>query len=238
MTGAFLQQLIQRKLSAALGADVTFEKLNVSLLGGTIEAVGVTVSTADKSLPPILTIAKVRAEIAVARALKGEIAVRSLAVERPVVRFVRRDGRTNVPSRPQKGERNETGESEKTDKTSWKFAVERVLIVDGEVTADVEGKALFARPVLAELKRVGGDGYELTLLSDSVSYVGSVRGNAQITGAPDLAALLNAALTAELHLGDFGQMKYVTPRIRSRNEGEISFHGGITVAKLVSMLKG
>ena len=238
MTGAFLQQFIQRKLSAVLGADVTFDKLSVSLLGGTIEAAGVTVSGGDKSLPPILTIAKLRAEVAVARALKGEIAVRSLAVERPVLHFVRRDGRTNFPSRPATAERQEVRADDKEDKTSWRLDVERVLVVDGEATADLDGRLLFAKPVLAELKRVGGDAYELTLLSDSVSHLGSVRGSGRITGAPDLSSLPNAALSAELQLGEIGQVKFVTPRIRSRNEGEISVHGGISVAKLMSLLKG
>jgi len=37
---AFVQQSIERRLSALLGAEVTFEKFKLSLLGGSIEAGG------------------------------------------------------------------------------------------------------------------------------------------------------------------------------------------------------
>jgi uncharacterized protein involved in outer membrane biogenesis len=235
------RQPIQRKLSALLGADVAFDKLNVSLIGGVIEAAGITVTGEDKSLPPILTIGRVRAQIAVGRALKGEFVVRSLTIEKPVVHFVRQDGRTNLPSRAPGIEettpvaKKDDGD-DKVDKTSWKFDVEKVLLVDGQVIADVDARAFSAKPVLAELKRVDG-GYELTLLSDVVSLVGSLRATARITGAADLAAIAEAALDAEVQIGDLGQIKFTTPRLRNLDDGELSFRGGLSIAKLRILLK-
>src|SRR5688572_2773146 len=94
-----LQHPVQRKLSALIGAEVTFEKLNVSLLGGSLDAYGVTVAGDDPSLP-VLTIKRVRAELSLAKALKKEIVIKSLTIEWPILSIVRRaDGRTNLPQR-------------------------------------------------------------------------------------------------------------------------------------------
>jgi uncharacterized protein involved in outer membrane biogenesis len=233
MNAGFLQQHIEKKLSSLLGAQISFEKLNVSILSGSVEASGVTISSQNASLPPILTVARIRAEIAVARALKGEIAVKSLVIERPMIQFVRRDAQTNVPTRKAQ---TPPAVEEKSEKASWKLDVEKILILDGKATADLGERVLRADKLLAELKRVG-DGYELTLLADDVSHVGSIRGNGKITGVADLAAICNAALSADVNVGDIGQIHFTTPRLGSRDEGEITFRGGISLAKLRSLLR-
>src|SRR4051812_23789454 len=97
---SLLQNPIQNKLSALLGTQVTFEKLNVSLLGGVLDVHGVTVAGEDAD-PPVLTVGRVRAEIALTKALAGEIVIKSLTIEGPVVTIVRRrDGGTNLPRPP------------------------------------------------------------------------------------------------------------------------------------------
>jgi len=97
---AIVKPAIERKLSSLLGAAVTIDKLNVSLLGGSIEAQGVTVRGVD-AMVPFLTIAKIHADIAVTKAFKGEIVIKSLAIERPVVNFVQTGpGGSNFPHRP------------------------------------------------------------------------------------------------------------------------------------------
>ena len=73
---AILQPVIERKLSSLLGAPVSFEQLNISLLGGSIETIGVKAGD-------FLTVARVAAKAAVARALKGEIVVSSVTIEKP-----------------------------------------------------------------------------------------------------------------------------------------------------------
>ena len=57
-----------------------------------------TVAGEDRATP-VLTIARVKASVAVARALKGEIVVKSLTIERPVVNVVRVGGKSNLPKR-------------------------------------------------------------------------------------------------------------------------------------------
>ena len=74
MIPAALESMIQRKLSELLGREVTFEKLTASLLSGSIECQGVRVAGNAGDDPPFLTIQRIRADVAVGRALKGEIA--------------------------------------------------------------------------------------------------------------------------------------------------------------------
>ena len=246
---ALLQQPIQRKLSALLGADVTFEKLNLSILSGTIEAVGVTVAGEDRATP-VLTIARVKAEVAVARALKGEIVVRSLTIQRPAINVVRRrDGTTNLPKRikPQADEpappstQSDEGPADEAEKTSWKLDVEKVLVVDGTVDIHLDAFHLAAGRLLAEMKR-SGDGYTATLLAENVGRrdvavdIGTVSGTATIANAADLTALPDAAISAELQIGDVTRMRLHSFRLRAPSDGEISFEGTLPLAKLLALL--
>jgi len=213
-----LQQPIQRKLSALLGAEVTFDKLNFSLLGGSIEAVGVKVGD-------LLTVDRVVAKVAVARAIKGEIVVTSLTIERPVVTLVRSaDGSFNLP----KSKKNESAKSPSdkddaasdADESRWSFDVEKVLLIDGQIQLSAgESYRASIEKLLLELKRKD-TGYAVTLLADSIGRrdvpidLGQLRGTATITNAPDLTALPRAAAEANLELGDKIKLKLRTPEIR------------------------
>ena len=97
---AILQPVIERKLSSLLGADVSFEQLNISLLSSSIEAIGVKAGD-------FLTVARVVAKAAVARALKGEIVVSSVTIEKPIVNIAK------LPKRAAKSKT--TPESKPTD---------------------------------------------------------------------------------------------------------------------------
>src|SRR4051794_29071766 len=93
---AIVQGVIERKLSSLLGAKVTFDKFSVSPLSGTIEASGMRVVGDDEQQPPLLTIVLVRAQISIKQALKGEIIVKSITIEKPVLHLI--DGK--LPHRP------------------------------------------------------------------------------------------------------------------------------------------
>jgi hypothetical protein len=249
---ALLQQPIQRKLSALIGADVTFEKLNLSLLGGSIDAIGVTVAGRDKSLPPVLTIARVRAEVSIKRALKGEIVVKSLAIERPVVNVVRRsDGATNLPERveadiaaPPTPPALTASPDEEEDKSRWSFDVEKVLLVDGtaHVAIDLTGGTYRAsvEKLLAEMKR-SGDGYALTVVADSVGRrdvqvdLGQLRGTGTIGGAADLTAQPRASLEATIELGQLLKLTVRSPQIKSR-AAEFMATGNVELAAIRPLL--
>ena len=255
---ALLQQPIQRKLSALIGAEVTFDKFSISLLKGVIEAAGVTVAGEDAATP-LLTIARVRAEIAVKRALKGEIIVRSLTVERPVVRIVRRsDGTTNLPRPIRDDAAEKTDEqqaptpgpapgpapapAEQDDKTSWKFDAEKVLVVDGDLDARFGDHHVTAKQLLAELKRAG-DGYSMTLLIDSLKLSEdaaapalAVRASGTIDRAADLAALPRSPARLNVEIGDLARVTLTTPSLSSRDDLHISFDGAFALGRLLALL--
>ncbi len=235
-----LQQPIQRKLSALLGAEVTFDKLNFSLLGGSIEAVGVKVGD-------LLTVDRVVAKVAVARAIKGEIVVTSLTIEKPVVTLIRSaDGSFNLPkskkSEPPKSVSDKTIPSDDNEESRWSFDAEKVLVVDGQIQLSAGGgyRASIEK-LLVELKRKD-TGYAVTLLADSVGRrdipidLGQLRGTATITNAPDLTALPpRAAAEANLELGDKIKLKLRTPEIR-RRVVDVAFDGTVDFALLKSLL--
>src|SRR5688572_16767914 len=94
-----LKQPVERKLSALVGAQVTFEDLSVSVLSASVDGRGVTVA-GDDAGTAVLTIERVRAELALAKALKKEFVIKSRTIEGPVLSVVRRaDERTNLPRR-------------------------------------------------------------------------------------------------------------------------------------------
>src|SRR5687767_4007077 len=92
------KKAIQRRLSALLGVEVTFEALSVSLIDGSIDMRGVVVNSTDGNAP-VLTIERARAHIMITRILHKEVIVRALAIERPMLSIRRQnDGTTNLPS--------------------------------------------------------------------------------------------------------------------------------------------
>lgn len=187
-----LKQPVERKLSAMLGAEVTFDKLNFSLLGGSVEAQGITVAGDDPAVP-FLTIRRVKAEISLGAAMKKQFVIKSLTIEKPVVTIGRSaDGGLNLPRRfrpddapptahplsdtdrrtsdtMSDGARNDRSEGGPGDDLggSWKFEARKVLLVDGEVHFhDASGYRASLERVLGEIKEAGG-GQEFTLIVES-----------------------------------------------------------------------
>jgi uncharacterized protein involved in outer membrane biogenesis len=237
---AIVKPAIERKLSSLLGAAVTFDELKVSLIGGSIEGLGVTIRGVDASVP-FVTIARVRADVAVTRALKGEIVIKSLAIERPVVTFVRTArGVSNFPHRPSLEFHVEEEPSE--EKTSWKFDVEKILLVDGKATVTLEdGYELSSGRVLGQLNREGDD-YTVTLLAEGVSRtdqavdVGTVGVAGRITHAPTLVDILTCAgLNLDIQIGELAQIRYSSPTMRPQ-DGRVEFEGKLDLKSVLSLL--
>ena len=169
-----LQGPIERKLSALLGAEVKFEQFKVSLLSGSVEVAGVRVGE-------FLTVARAVVQIAVKRALKGEIVVKSLTIERPQVDLPKR------PRRPERPAKSPTAPAadEPSEKTRWTFDIEKVLVLDGDVRIS---DRLAISKLLLELKRSDA-GYLLTVLADKVAD-GQLRASFEFNTKLTLAQLL------------------------------------------------
>jgi uncharacterized protein involved in outer membrane biogenesis len=224
-----LRGQFERRLSSMLGADVRFEKLNISLLGGTLDVEGITVSSPGEGATPLLTVKRVRAEVSIAAALKKEFVVKSLTIEKPVLTVVRdANGQLNLPPKLSDTSATPRQTSDATSDTrasedgggSWKLDAKRVLVVDGEVHyREASGYHASLERLLAELKQVAG-GFEFTLMADSAGRrdvevpLGSLKMNGTLSNAPTLAQLQNASIAGSFEFGDVLRGKIEVPSIK------------------------
>lgn len=218
-----LHHPVEKRLSAALGAPVTFDKLDVSLLGGSVDATGVTIGGDDPAVP-FLTIRRVRAEIALGAAFRKEFVIKSLTLEKPIVTIVRgSDGQLNLPQRfrpnlpvvadasasaGQTSDGVSDTNATPTAEGTWKFEARKVLLVDGEVHfRDASGINVSFEQVLGEIKEAG-TGLELTLIVDSATRRDEPAGPVQIRvqgradNVPDLSHWQRAAVHATVEVGE------------------------------------
>ncbi|MDP9172498.1 MAG: AsmA family protein [Planctomycetota bacterium] len=92
------RSLIEKQLSTIFGAEVTFSNLKISIMKGSLEAEGLTVGSAEFD-KPLLKVRRIRAEISVSKALSGRLAIKSIAIEEPIVKLVVNEkGGRNFPS--------------------------------------------------------------------------------------------------------------------------------------------
>ena len=238
---------IERKLSSMLGVDVSFEKFNVSLLGGSIDAQGVTVSGADPSTP-LLTVRRVRAEISLTAALKKEFVVKSLTIEKPVLTIVRGpDGKLNLPTRPTTSDTSATARqtsdsaASEGDSGSWKLDAQRVLVVDAEVHyRESTGYHASIEQLLAELKQAGA-GFEFTLLADSVARrdvsvsVGPLKLSGTASNMPSLLKWRQARVGGSFELGEMLRGKLDIPSL-TPPEVKTEFQGSFNLDLLRKLL--
>jgi uncharacterized protein involved in outer membrane biogenesis len=142
-----LQQRIERKLSALFGAKVTFERLKISPLSGRLEAEHMIVA-GDTPDRPLLTVRKIDAQIAVAKALTGQIVVKSLLIEGPGIFLIRReDGSLNIPKRPVRFATKVDDES-----TDWQFEAQSILVRNGRVRFQRDSRIAGVDGINCELK--------------------------------------------------------------------------------------
>jgi uncharacterized protein involved in outer membrane biogenesis len=123
----FLQQPIEKKLSNLLGAKVTFERLKISPLTGKLEAEAMVIA-GERADRPMVKVRRMDAQIAVAKALKGQIVVKSLLVEGPEILLVRgEDGGLRIPKLPAGVVPKEAEE----DGSGWEFAAQSIQVIEG-----------------------------------------------------------------------------------------------------------
>lgn len=253
-----LRQPVERKLSAMLGAEVTFEKLNFSLLGGSVEAQGVTVAGDDPAVP-FLTIHRVRAEISLGAAMKKQFVVKSLTIEKPVVTAVRgADGRLNLPRRFRPNDAPESdaptsaaprqtsdgpSDTDAADDSagSWKLEARKVLLVDGEVHfRDASGYHFALGQILGEVNE-SNDGFEFTLIVDSVgrrdqpAELGQIRMNGRADNVPDLSQLQRASVRATLEVADALRAQIHAPSLNPL-DAKADLNGSLDLATLPAFL--
>lgn len=245
---SLLQQPIERKLSSLLGAEVTFQQFKVSLLKGAIEATGVSVA-ADEGAEPVLTIGRVRAEISIARALKKEIVIKSLAIDRPMLNVIRRvDGSTNWPRRVPVSELQghpEVPTKDQDDSGGLVLEIQKLLLVEGEASYRSEapedgGYHFTAEAIMADLSQQERT-IPFTLIAHSVGRrdrageLGELKLAGRLSDAPDLGHLSQASMEVEGTLGQALHVRMKSPAL-ARREVEGELRGQVDVAALLALV--
>jgi uncharacterized protein involved in outer membrane biogenesis len=205
----FLEELLEKKLSDLLGGVVTFDRVKLSPLSGKAEVLNLAASARGEA-KPFLTVARIDAKIAMARALKQEIAIQSLRIERPVVRLP-------LPTLNKRhADRKEPAGTSKP----WQFEADDVLIVDGTIAFQNEWYDALAENVTISLKRDAG-GIVITLLADSLRRldpdvsVGSLKATGQIA-TNDFAKIAESQISLNGELGSQLRVSAKTESLQSK----------------------
>jgi hypothetical protein len=202
----FIQDTIEKKLSQLLGRQVNFERLNVSPLSGQVEAEGITIA-GDESNPPLLTVKRISAKIAIAKALAGQIVIKSMEIEGPSLRLPRLpDGSIQFlrpPKRP-------AGEQENKLDT-WQLEAQSIRLTGGAVFLGPPGGRAVAEkftgelkmpagnPAIAELKGSVDIGRCLGALSPAISLPPALS-TIQFDGPADIQILLEIDYPQKIHI--------------------------------------
>jgi uncharacterized protein involved in outer membrane biogenesis len=125
---SFIRQLIERKISSVTGAAVTFGDFKFSPMSGTIEVLGLKVAT-ERFAAPFVSAVRIEAKVAVTKALKGEIVVKTMTIEKPLLNYtIRSDGTSNF-DRKRSNSTESAVPREGSAGGSWEFDAEKILVV-------------------------------------------------------------------------------------------------------------
>src|SRR5688572_10375601 len=134
----------------------------------------------------------------------------------------------NLP-RPARRAAEEDGAGEGDDGEGsgrWAFDCEKVLLVDGEVHVDLQGRVpyrLSAVGLVGELRRTAEGEYDVTLIADAVRAtheevpLGEFKAHGKISGAADLSRLARASVNLNWNLGALLRGRVEVPSLGSRH---------------------
>jgi hypothetical protein len=208
-----VQETIERKLSGLLGTPVTFEQFKISPLTGSLEVRGVTIA-GDDSSRPLLSAARISALIAVAKVLAGQLAIKSLLIEGPVISLMRRrDGSFNFPCRPAA-----MVESKRNTSDGWRLDAQSIRVVNAQVHFEdhsgQSGYSASAEQINGELKQSAGRiEFDFSIGSigrrDPVVELGPLKLTGQIEGAD----LIHSPIRATLKFADGLRLSMDSPAL-------------------------
>ena len=236
------KEFVERKLSATLGARVTIDGLNVSLLGGSLDVTGVTV-TAHGAIEPVLIVRRIKADVAMAAMLRMEVVIKSVVIEGATVSLVRSEGGAfNLPKRDAKPTPATVATQDDADDdtpSAWKLAAEKVQLLDGSVHYRDGAYHASAERIVGELLQKP-DGVHVTVLAASLGRrdetldLGEARAHA-VFRADEIAKLPTASLEGTFDVGDVLRGTLDSPSITSRHLN-VDVHAQLVLALLGKLL--
>jgi len=237
----FVKQTIERKLSERLGTRVTIERMNFSLLGGSLDVGNVTVfGTSETS--PVLTIRRVKAGVAMGAILRKEVSIKSVVIEGIFLTIVRApDGSTNLPKRGDGPSVTSTAAKpdapDEDTPSAWNLAAAKVQLLHGAVHFRDGAYHASAERIVGEMLQKP-DGIHFTLLAASVGRrdspleIGEARANGVLSGVDSIARLLSAKLDATFDIADIVRGSVSAPELARRE-----FNGAVHVKGMLALLR-
>ena len=220
------KEFIERKLSAVLGAHVAIDGLNASLLGGSIDVTGLTL-TPHGSIEPLLLVRRIKADVAMGAMLRKELVIKSVVIEGPTVSLVRgADGGVNLPRRDARpaaavaASKDDPDDDDDDAPSAWKLAAEKVQLLDGSVHYRDAAYHASAERIVGELLRKS-DGIHVTVLAatlgrrDEALDLGEARAHGVFQNA-DITRLGDAPLEATFEIADAVRGSVHSPSLKTR----------------------
>jgi hypothetical protein len=236
------KDFVERKLTAALGARVTIDTLSVSLLGGSLDVIGVTV-TAHGTVEPLLIVRRIKADVAMSAMLRKEVVIKSVVIEGSMVSLVRgTDGVLNLPKRQMTtGTVAATTKDEPDDDTpsAWKLAAEKVRLLDGSVHYRDGAYHASLERIVGEMVQKP-DGVHVTVLAASIGRrdepldLGEARAHA-VFRADEMAKLPAAPVDATFDVGEVVRGTVHSRSITSQH-ADVDVHAKLVLALLSKLL--
>lgn len=203
---SFIRQLIERKISAATGAVVAIGQFSFSPFTGVVEILDMKVSV-SRFVPPVLGVDRIFAKLSVTRALKQEIVLKELSIEKPAITIqVRSDGTSNL-TRPDQ-HKSETPEQDKQGGGAWEFECPQISIVDAYFHIHHFGHEgyKFAVERMNGIVKSEGNDLQLKFIADTCGRrdipleLGQLTGEGKLTGAGGFKNFGTCGLDAMIRL--------------------------------------
>jgi hypothetical protein len=220
---SFIRQLIERKISAATGAVVAIGQFSFSPFSGVVEILDLKVSV-SRFVPPVLGVERIFAKLSVTRALKQEIVLKELSIEKPSITIqVRSDGTSNL-TRPDQ-HKSETPEKDKQAGGAWEFECSQISIVDAYFHLHHfghEGWKVAIERLNGFIKSDGND-LQLKFLADTCGRrdipleLGALSLDGKVTGAGGFKNFPTCGLDAMVKLSSNVAAKLTSSVLANRN---------------------
>ena len=190
MEADWLRAPIIRRVRAATGLYAAIDSLSLSPFQQALDLRGMALVRPDASPgdPPLLTVARIQADVSLRQALRGEIRLRSLVIHHPVLHL---DGLPPRPPRPDTpaAQQHASGLS---------FVLDRLLVMDGEavILLPRENEAGVDAPVRLALRQLNAE-----VTRDTDHYRLDVSTDDAALHAPDPVSLAPSSLSVTLDAG-------------------------------------
>jgi uncharacterized protein involved in outer membrane biogenesis len=243
--------IIEKKLSRLLGAQVTFGNVSISLLRGSVEADDMVVAGGGR---PLLKIKHIKAEVSIAKAMSGQIAIKSLLIDRPVATIVlKADGTTNLSGKHTENANDATATTDSAQPTSssapetsstFQFSMRELHLTGGEVHFhDETGGSnyhVYAEQISGQIQEQGRQtrvSFKVDSFGrrDSVVVLPPVQLNGSFASPGELSQLLGAAMQIELTGGNRLRATIASPGVGSR-KGTIDAAGTTNLKEMMDLI--